>query len=298
MVITSHKTAVVCATFLFLTRLSAASPPMGPEVGDLLEGAISVYEVRDVGAEICRRHIFSPEAISVNMPSGYRLATLSDKASSPAVAELLRQRPELRDHARGSFCFIESGVHIVNGKPVHPGRRSKVVFLWADMVPTGPASSDVRYRGDTRRVQLFWLYDVEGVDRLLVRIATPNALFGRVTIERSGDVWRVGIETDDGALSGEVKPTSPRRRLEYPQPGYETVLLTDGARDHFNVVTFAGHHEQEAAGEWKASGKARWAQGSDRDTPNSGFFIQDGWAAKVGVYRYGQPLPQAFKKRD
>lgn len=284
----SHVSSVptVVALLAILTLPAGATEP---PLGELPAGAISVYEVRDVVAEICRRHVFAPEAAALEMPAGFRLARLSELSSAPWIAELQQRRPDLRDRAHGSLCFIEANTHTVDGAPLYSGRRSRFAFLWADVVPTGPAPADPRFVGRVRRAQLFLLYDAEGVDRGLALRATPDALFGRITMEKVGETWHVGIAGDDSVLTAEVKATTARRRLDYPMPGFETVLRAGGARDHFHVVTFAGHHEQLAAGAWQASGTAVWARGFAGEAVDAGSFVQDGFAARLGLYPQARP---------
>lgn len=268
---------------------SAADPPL-LVLGETPAGARSIYHVSDVHAEVCRRQIFPAAAVGARMPDGFRLARLSERISVPWVAELLRRRPELRDHANGNFCLIEAGVHLINGAPVHPGRISRVAFLWADMVPTGAAPADPRFRGPMTRVQLFWMYDSEGVDRDLALSVTPNALFGRINMERSGTAWRVAIDAEGSTLAAEVTPTTARRRVDYPTPAYETVALSDAARDHFTVITFMGHHEQIADGEWRVTGDAAWARSFVPEASTSpSSIIWDSLSARSGLYRHAQP---------
>ena len=279
----------LCSLALFAPPVALGTEaPAAALLGELPRGAVSWFEVGDVGAEVCRTHLFSPTAISARMPPGYRLATLSDKASTPAVAAIIRERPEISGYARGAFCFLESGVYTVNGRPLYPGRRGKVAFLWADMVPEPAAAKDERFRGDLRRVQLFWVYDNAGVDRKLAQSATPDALFGDIVMEKRGESWLVAIKGADSSLTAKVMPTTERKALVYPLPAFETLPLAQSA-DHFSVVTFAGHHDRRATGHWSATGDAPWARiFADGMSADGGSFIQDGWAARVGIYRYKQ----------
>jgi len=280
------------AAAAFAPFLSQAAPAADePVLGELPAGGASGFEVRDVRAEVCLRQVFPASAVPVDLPHGYRLATLAEKAKTPWTADLLRKRPELRDYARGSFCFVDSGVHTINGRPVHPARRrSTFAFSWVDIVPTEGAPTDARFHGAPRRMQLFWIYDSAGVDRKLARTALPDAMFGRIRMAQSGDSWLIRLDMDGGVLTGRVKPTTARQRLVYPEPGYETVLLGGAPRDnYFTVITFAGHHERLAEGEWKVSGKPKWVRSIVPDIAiEAGSFIQDGWAASSRLYAYKQ----------
>lgn len=265
---------------------AAADGPGKSALGELPAGAISGFEVSDVGVELCRRHFFSTSDTPVAMPVGYRLVKLSE-SRVPAEVALVRQRPDLGDYAKGTFCFVEAGVHKINGRDVHPGRRSRFLFTWVDIAPMEAGTGDRRYRGTPRRAQLFFIYDDRGVDRALARRVTPNAMFGRIDIERVGDRWRAGARTSDGFAAASVAPSGGRKPVVHELPAFETLPLTQAARDHFMVLTYAGHHEQKAAGTWRAGGKAAWARSlSGAVEPANATFIQDGFSVRFGLYKF------------
>lgn len=271
------------ATFAGLASAQAVSEPRAA-LGALPDGAVSGFEIAQV-TEICARQLFPADAAPSDLPAGYRLLRLSER-STPWATALLRQRPELADHAGGSFCFVEAGMHEVDGHPVHPGRPSRVAFLWADVVPAAAARTDARFRGTrVRRAQLLFFYDREHVDRRLAVTATPGAAFARIIMDRRGEAWSLRLEAEESFVTAELSASGPRRRLDYPLPGYETIVLGGAARGLFTVVTFAGHHEREAEGRWRAAGAAPWARIFKQGT-SRGNFIQDGWIARSALYRF------------
>lgn len=265
--------------------LTSAAALAQPVLGDLPAGALAGFEVSDVRAEVCRTLFFPANAMPVVMPAGYRLSKLSERKNVPAVAEMLGKRPELADYAKGTLCFIDAGIHTVDGRALYRGRRSRTAFLWADMVPADGVVADCRQLGTRRRVQLFWIYDERGIDVGLARKAIPDALFGTIDMEKTGDGWSVSLSTKDGKLTARAVPASPRVPLKHPLPAFETVPLAGAGRDRFFVLTYAGHHDRKAAAEWRASGSDPWVRtvasavtGADAD------FIQDSFTVRLNLY--------------
>src|SRR5688572_24623306 len=78
--------------------------------GTLPAGAISVSEISDVSAEICRDHLFDPSAVAGRLPPGFRLVTVAETApEDPAVAAFVKANPQYAHYAVGSLCFMSVG---------------------------------------------------------------------------------------------------------------------------------------------------------------------------------------------
>ena len=93
------------------------------------------------------------------------------------------------------------------------------------------------------------------------------------------------MKTPGGRLEVRSTPVSPRVALKHPLPAFETVPLINAARDRFFVLTYAGHHDRKAVGQWRAFGSAPWVRtvakavtGADAD------FIQDAFTVRLNLY--------------
>lgn len=290
-IIRSPAYAAVLISALSLTCAPAAATPLeDPAVrhlGQLPAGARSGFEFSGAVEEVCRNTYFAPEAVFVTLPAGYRLMQLSDRKETASIKGVLEARPELANHARGTFCILEGSTHTINGKRAHKRPRSKIAFLWADIVPESPGvhSGSDGQSPPPRRAQLFFFYDRDDIDRELALSVNPRAIFARISLVRNRDGWTASVKTEDASVRGEVKASTPRVALRYQTPAYETLLLGDSGSDHHFILTYAGHHERRAVGQWSVSGSARWAQAlkSEPDSTKDSF-IQDGLAARFGLY--------------
>jgi hypothetical protein len=107
---------------------------------------------------------------------------------------------------------------------------------------------------------------------------------------RDVDAWTASVETAEGRVAARLMPTGARRPVEYATPAYITVPWIDAAHgEYFNVITYMGHHEQAADGEWTATGDALWARlfaGGPAARHRS--MVQDGVSANLALYRRGQ----------
>jgi hypothetical protein len=259
-------------------------------LGDLPQRAESVVQVPDLVTEVCQDQAFSP-TFPLKLPEGYRLAELRDMAAQSGGAQswmtqLLREHPRFGSYAFGTFCVCEA-TFAVDGTPVHSDRLTRFAMWWVYVAPTGgSAQPDPRERGKPRRMQLAWLYDEENIDRKLATAIMPAAEFGRISLEKKQNTWSLQIEANHSTATANVTLTSTRKPLEHATPAFETVLLADSVKDQFLVLTYAGHHEQPATGEWRATGNAPWAlafQGDPLTVRRS--MIQDGWVVRLARYK-------------
>jgi hypothetical protein len=274
-----------------LVLASAAAPASGsPGVlgQELPPGALNVVEARDA-VELCQESVFPAELLSRDVPAGHRLTLVSEQAARPWAAEMLDRNADFAGHASGVFCFIEGDFRVA-GRPLFAGGRGRMAFWWVDVSDSGPGRADARYQGPSTRAQAAYIYDEGGVNRELALAAIPAARFGRVHMTRDGSSWTASADTGDGRVVARLTPTTARRRLEYPTPAYITVPWIDATHgDYFNVITYMGHHEQEADGAWTATGTARWARLFASDpVARRRSMIQDGVSANLALYRRGR----------
>jgi hypothetical protein len=275
---------------LALAAATAGGEVARPALGrDLPPGAINVVEARDA-VELCQESVFPAELLADDVPAGHRLKLAAEPAARPWARSIAGRDPRFANHATGVFCFIEAEFRVA-GEPLYADGRGTMAFWWVDISDAGPEQPDPRYKGASTQAQAAYIYDAAGVDRELALAATPNALFGRVQMSQEADGWVGSLDTADGHLRARIVPTSARRPLEYATPAYITVPWVGPThRDYFNVITYMGHHEQEALGEWTATGEARWARLFARDpAARHRTMIQDGVSANLALYRRARP---------
>lgn len=266
-------------TALFLSLTAALG-------NHLPDGALQVVEATNA-VELCQESVFPAALLETDVPAGHRLVRMSERPPRPSTEELLRKHPQFADAASGVFCFIEADFR-VRGVPLHASGRSKMAFWWVDVASVGPEPADSRYRGPIPRAQVAWFYDIEGLNRELALATTPQATFARIRMEKGKDnSWSASLEAGDNRIEVDMTPTGPRKPLQYATPAYTTVPWIDPAySDYFNVITYAGHHEQAVDARWVVTGNARWARlfGSD-PVARYKSMIQDGVAARLALYR-------------
>lgn len=99
--------------------------------------------MRGVAAEICRDHLFEPEAAPYKLPAGYRLILAAEAANAdPSLDGMLRTNPRLRSYALGSLCFLSVDSFVIDNTPVRSVSPMPMAFWWASA--EGPRHADMR----------------------------------------------------------------------------------------------------------------------------------------------------------
>lgn len=253
-------------------------------LGKLPAGATSTNLVSEVAAEICRDHVFDPALANIVLPKGYRLATLSEYSQGdPEAAKLMKQSPALKDHAVGSLCFMSVGQFVIDGKRAETPSPMPMAFWWARA--TGPR--DPRMQGKVEWVQLASWYPTGAADRAAIVATDPMAQFADLNVVRiQPNQWRVSLALPAETIEADITTSGERKRRKAAEPGFMSVPFSGKSADRFWVITYRGHHHQNAAGQWRASGKGVFANAFSlpREAAAFGTLFQDGWTALSGVY--------------
>ena len=261
--------------------------------GTLPDGAIVVAETSGIGAEICRDLLLNPAHIQQRMPTGYRLLTASELAADdPGIDQLLRDAPATPDggnalagFAVGSLCFVSVGTAVVDGVRVHGPGPTPQAFLWARA--EGPR--DPRMLGKVQWVQLASWYSSDVIDRDLILASDPTAEFVDLQMSLTGpNTWSMRLSLPNERVTAEVTGSGERIPRKSPQPGFMSVALSGPGADRFQVFTYFGHHHQDAQGSWRAEGTGPFTEALaiEARRPVLGIYMQDGWQALYGVYRF------------
>jgi hypothetical protein len=175
---------------LFVTACLSATAAENA-FGTLPPGMLSVSEMSEVPAEICRDHLFDPSTVADRLPSGYRLISVEEYAKDdPAVADFLKANPRYARFAVGSLCFVLAGKFTIDGVRAHPPGAIPMAFWWA--LAEGPR--DVRMQGKAQWLQLASWYSRDTTNRAKVLATDPMAEFTdlQVTQVKPG-VWRLHL---------------------------------------------------------------------------------------------------------
>jgi hypothetical protein len=252
--------------------------------GELPSGALSTNEVTEVAAEICRDHLFDPERAGARLPSGYRMVRAAETAQGdPAIAGLIKGKPELDGHAVGSLCFVSAGRFVVDGVRVNPDAPTPMAFWWVRAA--GPR--DPRMLGKVEWVQLASWYSQTITQRDRVLVSDPMAQFVDLAVTQAEPgYWRMRMVLADEVVEAEVRASGVRKPRSAPQPGFMSVPFAGPHADSFWVITYFGHHHQTASGEWRAEGTGVFSQATGISSDAAAFetYFQDGWSALSGVY--------------
>lgn len=278
-----------CFGYLFLVMTLCASVwAAGKPYGTLPPGPLSVSEVSDVSAEICRDLLFDPSAVAGRLPPGHRLITAAEQANDdPAVAEFLKANPEYSRHAIGSLCFMAVGAFTVDGVRVHPPGPTPMAFWWARA--EGPR--DARMQGKSQWVQLgSWYARDLLAERANILATDPMAQFTDLQVaEVAPRVWRLRLVLPDEVVSADVRCSGEPVRRRAPEPGFMSVPFSGDQAGYFWVITYFGHHHLPAQGEWQSQGTGVFSSAfrvpQEAKTFGTGF--QYRWSALSGLYRRG-----------
>jgi hypothetical protein len=227
----------------------------GASFGKLPAGAISTNVVKDVHAEICRDHLFSPSLVDAKY-SGY---------------------------AVGSLCFMSVGSFDVDGEPVQSPGPIPMAFWWVHAA--GPR--DLRMQGEVDWLQLASWYSRDVSHREKVLAADPMAQFVDLEVtEAEPNLWRVRIALPDESLEAEVRGSGQRIKRNAPEPSFMSVPFTGRSAGSFWVISYFGHHHQSAQGQWRARGSGVFSDALQIPGEASVFetVLQDGWSALSGLY--------------
>ena len=285
---------IACGIFLVSAATARADQPAPPVTyGALPEGAIVIAEATGIGAEICHDLLLDPARVRQKLPDGYRLLTARELAADdPGIDQLLRDQAtiarggkELAGFAVGSLCFLSVGNAVIDGVRVHGPGPTPQAFLWARA--EGPR--DPRMLGKVEWVQLASWYSTDVLDRNLVLASDPTAEFVDLQMSLTGpNAWSMRLSLPTERVTAEVTGNGQRIPRKAPQPGYMSVALSGPGADRFQVFTYFGHHHQDARGTWRAEGTGLFAEAFAIEGPEPvlGTYMQDGWQALNGVYRF------------
>lgn len=269
---------------LILTVVVPAAQAMDERLGKLPADARSTNLVKDVGAEICRDHVFDPSRTAAVLPKGFRLISLDEYAKGdPAAAKLLTQTPALAKHAVGSLCFMSVGTFVIDGKPLDTPSPMPMAFWWARA--EGPR--DPRMLGKVEWVQLASWYPKRARDHDRIVATDPMAQFVDLDVVSAGDTWRIRLALSTETVEAEVQVSGERKRRKSAEPGFMSVPFSGKSVDTFWVITYYGHHHQAAKGQWRATGSGVFssALGIPGESAAFGTLFQNGWTALSGVYK-------------
>ncbi len=252
--------------------------------GPLPAGAVSTNVVSEVGAEICRDHLFDPSLVRTRLPEGYRLILAAEYSrEDPAVAELLQRHPQYKTHAVGSLCFMSVGSFVVAGVRVNSTNSTPMAFWWARAA--GPR--DPRMQGKTEWLQLASWYSKAITQRDRVLATDPMAQFVDLAMTRTAtNDWRLRLILPGESIEADVRGDGKRRRRKAPEPGSMSVPLTGAHAGSFWIFTYFGHHHQSAMGQWRAQGTGVFHDALQIPDESTAFqtLFQDGWSALSGLY--------------
>ncbi len=253
--------------------------------------SISRAAISGVSAEICVEHLFPPDLQIPEMPAGYQLSKVADRArGEKRFAAILASRPDYASFRVGTLCFVLSATFRVNDASVGTSEAVPMAFWWASVAASDePPRPDSRVRGTITQVQLASWYPDEAVDRSLILAFDPMAQFVPIRIRSLGPGhWRVALELQDGRVEGEIHGLGDRRKL---RPSAESKFMTVASAgphsEYFTVFTYFGHHAESASSRWLGSGTSPVVRYIGLSGPDLGLGteVQDSWQAQAGLYR-------------
>lgn len=254
-------------------------------LGKLPPGALSTNLVQDVGAEICRDHVFDPALARVALPKGFTLISLDEYAKGdPDAAKLLTRHPARGKHAVGSLCFMSVGSFVIDDKRVVSPSPMPMAFWWARA--EGPR--DARMQGKLEWVQLSSWYPKAASDHARIVATDPMAQFVEIeVVAAAANHWRARLVLPNETIEAEIQGSGERKARKSSGPGFMSVPFSGTSAGSFWVITYFGHHHQSATGRWRARGNGVFADAFSiaGESDAFGTLFQDGWTALSGVYK-------------
>jgi hypothetical protein len=256
--------------------------------GTLPPGMLSVSEMSDVPAEICRDHIFDPSTVSGRLPPGYRLVSAEECAKEdPAVADFVKINPGYARYAVGSLCFVSAGTFIVDGVRIHSPGLAPIAFWWARA--EGPRDS--RMQGKAQWLQLASWYSRDIKERAQVLATDPMAQFTDIRItEVEPRVWHLRLVLTDEVIEGEVRCSGELTKRRPSEEKFMSVPFSGDSAEFFWVFSYFGHHHQPANGKWQSKGSGVFSAAFQipDEAGTFGTAFQKGWSALSGLYKRKQ----------
>lgn len=277
------KSATLRIGVLLLTGLSsllAAEPSHRP----LPPGALSVSDMSQVHAEICRDHLFDPSRVSKQLPPGYRFISAADHAQEdPLVAGLLKTHPKYARYAVGSLCFLSVGAFTVDGTPITAAGSTSMAFWWARA--EGPR--DARMQGKAEWVQIGSWYSRDITERAKVIATDPMAEFVEIRVDQlQPNAWRLRLALHDEVIEGSVQCTGELTQRRSSGTSFMSVPLSGAGAGSFWVISYFGHHHKKAQGDWRSAGTGVFSEAFQMPDGAKLFptLFQSGWSARSGLY--------------
>jgi hypothetical protein len=269
-----------------ITLLSGTAVAIDPRFGDLPDGSLSTSEMGGVSAEICRDHLFDPQAANVALPAGYRLISAAEAANAdPSLAALLRRNPRQSGYALGSLCFLSVASFVVDNTAVHSVNPMPIAFWWASA--EGPRHASMRGRAGW--VQLGSWYPSNAHHRSVILKTDPMARFVDLDVQQTApNTWNVRLVLAHETVVAEVQSSGQPARSKAAESGYMTVPMSGESADYFSVFTYFGHIHRPAKGTWKATGTGVFSDALAVPDESSVFktVFQQGWSSKSGLYQF------------
>lgn len=254
--------------------------------GELPGGSLGTAETYGVSAEICREHVFDPEAASITLPQGYRIISVLEAASkNPALKSLLEANPKVRSYALGVLCFVSAERLVVEDSSGEAIRPALIAFWWASA--HGPR--DPGMRGKVQWIQLGSWYSSETPNRSAVRKADPMAQFVDLTVRQaSPNRWSIRLALPTEVVSAEVEASKTGTPSTVSQPSFMSVPMSGRSAAYFTVYTYSGHVHRSAQGTWRATGSGVFSDALAVVGEHEAFdtVFQEGWASRSGVYPF------------
>jgi len=252
--------------------------------GTLPPGMLSISEMSDVSAEICRDHLFDPSTVVDRLPPGYRLIAAEEYAKDdPNVAAFLKENPRYARYAVGSLCFVSAGKFAVDRVRLHSLGAMPLAFWWARA--EGPR--DARMQGKSQWLQLASWYSQDTGDRAKVLATDPMAQFVEIQVaEVEPRVWRLHLRLSDEVIDAEVRCSGEPTKRRASGKNFMSVPMAGAGAGYFWVITYFGHHHQPAQGEWHSKGTGVFCAALQipNESGTFGTVFQSGWSALSGLY--------------
>ena len=100
--------------------------------------------------------------------------------------------------------------------------------------------------------------------------------------------WHLRIVLPTETVEGDVHLSGTRTSMNRPEPGYSTLPFAGDHAAYFLVITYFGHRQQPASGEWRAHGSGTFTDTLTNvgDNLTLGTSFEDRWQARSGLYKF------------